>query len=67
MFILATTLAFLIATAGWHYLFYSRAANRLSGVENERLKMRIADLEQHGSGAKAARTAAKSRLEKKAR
>lgn len=42
MFILATTLAFLIATAGWHYLFYSRAANRLSGVENERLnRLRI--------------------------
>jgi hypothetical protein len=37
MFILATTLALLIATAGWHYLFYSRAAERLSGVEEERL------------------------------
>ena len=42
MFILATTLAFLIATAGWHYLFYSRAAHRLTGVENDRLnRLRI--------------------------
>ena len=37
MFALATTLALLIATAGWHYLFYSRAAERLAGVEQERL------------------------------
>ena len=37
MFALATTLALLIATAGWHYLFYSRAAQRLAGVEEERL------------------------------
>jgi len=34
---LATILALLIATAGWHYLFYSRAAERLCGVEEERL------------------------------
>jgi hypothetical protein len=37
MFALATTLALLIATAGWHYLFYSRAAERLSGLEEQRL------------------------------
>jgi hypothetical protein len=37
MFALATILALLIATAGWHYLFYSRAAQRLSGVEEQRL------------------------------
>ena len=37
MSLLATTLALLIATAGWHYLFYSRAAECLSGVEEERL------------------------------
>jgi len=37
MYALATTLALLIATAGWHYLFYSRAAERLSGVEQQRL------------------------------
>lgn len=36
-------------------------------VENERLKMRIADLEHHRAEGKAARTAAKPRLEKKAR
>src|SRR5436853_9719 len=34
---LATTLALLIAAAGWHYLFYSRAAERLAGVEQQRL------------------------------
>ena len=37
MFALATILALLIATAGWHYLFYSRAAERLGGVEEDRL------------------------------
>ena len=37
MFALATTLALLIAVAGWHYLFYSRAAERLAGVEEDRL------------------------------
>jgi O-antigen/teichoic acid export membrane protein len=37
MFAVATVLALLIATAGWHYLFYSRAAERLAGVEEERL------------------------------
>ena len=42
MFALATILALLIATAGWHYLFYSRAAQRLTGVESERLnRLRI--------------------------
>ena len=42
MFVLATTLALIIATAGWHYLFYSQAAQRLSGVEEERLnRMRV--------------------------
>lgn len=42
MFLLATTLALLIATAGWHYLFYSRAAERLAGVEEGRLnRMRV--------------------------
>jgi hypothetical protein len=40
---LATTLALLIAAAGWHYLFYSRAAERLSGVEAQRLnRLRVA-------------------------
>ena len=42
MFALATILALLIATAGWHYLFYSKAAQRLSGVEEDRLnRMRV--------------------------
>jgi hypothetical protein len=34
---LATILALLIAAAGWHYLFHSTAAQRLAGVEEERL------------------------------
>ena len=29
-------LALLTGAAGWYYLFYSRAAHRLSGVEDER-------------------------------
>ena len=37
MFVLATTLALMIAVAGWYYLFYSRAADRLAGVEEDRL------------------------------
>ena len=48
MFALATTLALLIATAGWHYLFYSRAAQSLSGVEEERLNRRRVALRRAG-------------------
>ena len=48
MFALATILALLIATAGWHYLFYSRAAERLSGVEEQRLNRRRITLRRAG-------------------
>jgi len=34
--ILSAILSLLIAIAGWHYLFYSVAAIRLAGVEDER-------------------------------
>jgi hypothetical protein len=34
---LSTILALLIGIAGWYYLFYSRAAQRLEGVESQRL------------------------------
>jgi hypothetical protein len=48
MFALATTLSLLIAAAGWHYLFYSKAAARLSGVEGERLNRRRVNLRRAG-------------------
>src|SRR5689334_587902 len=48
MFVLATTLALLIATAGWHYLFYSRAAERLSGIEEQRLNRLRVSLRRAG-------------------
>lgn len=39
---LSTILALLIAIAGWYYLFYSRAADRLAGMESRRLnKLRV--------------------------
>jgi hypothetical protein len=34
---LSTILALLIGIAGWYYLFYSRAAHKLEGVESQRL------------------------------
>jgi hypothetical protein len=34
---LTTILSLLIGIAGWYYLFYSRAAEKLSGVESHRL------------------------------
>ena len=34
---LSTVLALLIGIAGWYYLFYSRAAEKLAGVESYRL------------------------------
>lgn len=34
---LAAIFSLLVAAAGWHYVFYSRAAHRLEGVEEERL------------------------------
>ena len=37
MRILAAILSLLIAVAGWHYLFFSRAAARLQGIESDRL------------------------------
>ena len=33
-------LALLIAIAGWFYMFYSKAAHRLSGYEDEKLNRR---------------------------
>ena len=42
MAVLPSILALLIGIAGWYYLFYSQAAQRLAGVENGRLnRMRV--------------------------
>ena len=42
MLALASILSLLIGIAGWYYLFYSQAAHRLAGVENERInRMRV--------------------------
>ena len=39
---LSTILALLIGIAGWYYLFYSRSAQKLGGVESQRLnKLRV--------------------------
>src|SRR5688500_14457860 len=37
---LAAVFALLVAAAGWYYMFYSRAAERLSEVEDQRLNRR---------------------------
>lgn len=41
-------LAFLTAAAGWYYLFYSRAAENLAGLEAERLNRKRARLRRIG-------------------
>lgn len=35
-----TLVSFLVAAAGWYYMFYSRAAANLSGIEDEALNRR---------------------------
>ena len=45
---LSTILALLIGIAGWYYLFYSRAAERLSGMESQRLNRLRAGLRRLG-------------------
>jgi Na+/H+ antiporter NhaD/arsenite permease-like protein len=40
--------ALMVAAAGWFYLFYSRAAHRLSGVEDPRLNLRRIRLRRVG-------------------
>lgn len=48
MRILAAILSLLIAVAGWHYLFYSMAAVRLSEIEDERINRRRERLRRFG-------------------
>ena len=38
----------LVAAAGWFYMFYSRAAHNLTGVENDRLNLRRIRLRRVG-------------------
>ena len=45
---LAGIFALLTGAAGWFYLFYSRAAHRLSGIEDERLNARRIALRRVG-------------------
>lgn len=45
---LAAILALLTAIAGWFYLFYSRAAQRLENVEDERINRKRIHLRRGG-------------------
>jgi hypothetical protein len=45
---LAGIFALLTGAAGWYYLFYSRAAERLSDVEDERINARRVRLRRAG-------------------
>lgn len=40
MHALSAIFALLVAAAGWYYMFYSRAAQRLEDVEGQRLNLR---------------------------
>src|SRR4051812_18224435 len=40
MHILGAILCLLVAAAGWYYMFYSRAAQNLSGIEHPQLNQR---------------------------
>jgi len=44
----AAILSILTGISGWYYLFYSRAAQRLSGIEEERLNLRRMRLRRIG-------------------
>jgi hypothetical protein len=45
---LPTGFCLLVAIAGWHYMFYSVAADSLAGVENSRLNRRRVLLRKAG-------------------
>jgi len=40
MHIIGAILCLLVAAAGWYYMFYSRAAQKLSGIESPQLNQR---------------------------
>ena len=48
--VVADILSILTAAAGWYYMFYSRAADRLEGIESERLNRRRIRLRRAGGG-----------------
>ena len=51
MYYLAGIFALLTAAAGWFYMFYSGAAKRLEGIENQRLNSRRVALRRAGGAA----------------
>ena len=48
MGVFSTIFSLLIAAAGWYYMFYSRAAAGLNGIEDEHLNRRRQRLRQIG-------------------
>lgn len=46
----AAVFALLTGVAGWHYLFFSKAAANLAGVEEQRLNLRRVVLRRVGGG-----------------
>ena len=46
---LPAALALLIGVAGWFYLFYSKAANNLAGIEEQRLNLLRTNLRRAGA------------------
>lgn len=48
MGVFSTIFSLLIAAAGWYYMFYSRAAASLNGIEDENLNKRRQRLRQIG-------------------
>ena len=45
---LAAIFALLVAAAGWFYMFYSRAAHNLTGIENEEINLKRIRLRRIG-------------------
>jgi peptidoglycan/LPS O-acetylase OafA/YrhL len=50
MLVVADMFAGLTAAAGWYYMFYSRAASMLEGVETQRINRRRVRLRRTGGG-----------------
>jgi len=50
MHLLPLILALLTAAAGWYYMFYSKAAHRLAGIEDPQLNRQRIRLRRIGGG-----------------
>lgn len=50
MAVLLDTFAVLVSATGWYYLFYSRAAHKLEGIESERINRNRVRLRRVGGG-----------------